>query len=225
MARKERGVGTFEPHSNGVAEDMKPAPHPNATKPELRNPTVIPREILGQFHFTFLIRHPRYSIPSYYRCTVPPLDEVTGFYDFMPSEAGYDELRRVFDYLRTIGQVGPDITSENLQARGSIDSDAQKVESCVVDADELLNDPAGVVAAYCRSVGITYHEQMLSWDSEEDQKQARDAFEKWKGFHEDAINSCDLKPRKHVSDSPFHLVNRRSYGLKGLPALPCKPSL
>ena len=210
--------------TNGATNGAKLAPYPYATEPELRNPTVVPSEILGQFHFTFLIRHPRYSIPSYYRCTVPPLDEVTGFYTFMPSEAGYDELRRVFDYLRVIGQVGPKIASqENIHMNGSTNSNANKVDICVVDADDLLDDPAGIIAAYCKSVGIEYHEQMLSWDSEEDQKQAEDAFEKWKGFHEDALNSRDLKPRKHVSSPPYQVIGRGSLGLQVLSLLASRP--
>lgn len=179
------------------------APYPYPTEPELQNPTVVPSEILGRFHFTFLIRHPRYSIPSYYRCTVPPLDEVTGFHTFMPSEAGYDELRRVFDYLRVIGQVGPRVASQNIRMNGNTNSNANKVDICVLDADDLLDDPTGIIAAYCKSVGIGYHEEMLNWDSEEDQKQAKDAFEKWKGFHEDAMHSCDLRPREHVSICMF----------------------
>ena len=206
LARKERGIGTFEPHSYGMASGAKHAPYPYATEPEPRNPTVIPSEVLGQFHFTFLIRHPRYSIPSYYRCTVPPLDEITGFYNFMPSEAGYDELRRVFDYLHHVGQVGPKVASQSIHVDESTNSDASKVEICLIDADDLLDDPAGIIAAYCKSVGIEYHDQMLNWDSEEDQKHAKDAFEKWKGFHEDAMNSCELKPRKHVSNSPLPLI-------------------
>ena len=208
LARKERGIGTTDPHFKDVAKGTKVAPYPYANaESEPGNPTVIPCDILGHFHFTFLIRHPRYSIPSYYRCTVPPLDEVTGFYNFMPSEAGYDELRRVFDYLRNFGYVGPKIASRHsINGSTRTMNDANQVEVCVVDADDLLDNPAGIIAAYCKSVGIGYHEQMLKWDSEEDQKQARDAFKKWAGFHEDALNSCDLKPREHVSNSPFHLV-------------------
>ncbi len=193
-----------------MVQGTKLAPNPNGTESELGNPTVVPRDILGQFQFTFLIRHPRYSIPSYYRCTVPPLDEVTGFHNFMPSEAGYDELRRVFDYLRAVGQVGPKVASRNTWTNETTNIDAGKVDICVVDADDLLDDPAGIIAAYCKSVGIEYYEHMLSWDSEEDQKQAKDAFKKWAGFHEDALNSCDLKPRKHVSNPPFHL-RRKSF--------------
>ena len=124
----------------------------------------------------------------------------------MPSEAGYDELRRVFDYLHHVGQVGPKIASQSIHVDRSTDSDASKVDICLVDADDLLDDPAGIIAAYCKSVGIEYHEQMLNWDSEEDRKQSKDAFEKWNGFHEDAMNSCELKPRKHVSNSPLPLI-------------------
>ena len=127
----------------------------------------------------------------------------------MPSEAGYDELRRVFDYLRAVGHVGHKTASKNVRVSESTDANANKVDICVIDADDLLDDPAGIIAAYCKSVGIGYHEQMLSWDSEEDQKKAKDAFEKWKGFHEDAMNSRDLKPRKHVSNSLFSSNKKR----------------
>ena len=213
LARKERGIGTFEPRSNYVTNGTKLAPYPYGTEAEPGNPTVVPSEILGRFHFTFLIRHPRYSIPSYYRCTIPPLDAVTGWYNFMPSEAGYDELRRVFDYLRAIGQVGPGVASKNTHENRGINSNTDGVDICVVDADDLLDDPAGIIAAYCNSVGIEYREQMLSWDSEEGQKQASDAFKKWKGFHEDALNSRDLKPRTQVGNLPFHLISISASGL------------
>ena len=200
MARKERGIGTFEPHSDYAVNAVEHPPKTDAYQHELGNPTVVPSDILGQFHFTFLIRHPRHSIPSYYRCTVPPLDEITGWYNFMPSEAGYVELRRVFDYLRAVGLVGPQIASKDICVAEDTKGSAKAVDICVVDADELLDDPAGIVSAYCKSVGLEYHEQMLGWDSEEDHKHAKQAWEKWPGFHEDALNSRDLKPRKEVSD-------------------------
>lgn len=125
----------------------------------------------------------------------------------MPSEAGYDEVRRVFDYLRSIGQIGPKIaTHEDPTTNGHAaesnpvaNGHHPEVEICVVDADDLLDNPKGIVQAYCNSVGIPFDEDMLNWNTEVDQKEARDAFEKWPGFHEDAMNSCDLKPRLHVS--------------------------
>ena len=172
------------------------SPYPYSTISEPNNPTVVPEEILRKFHFTFLIRHPSKSIPSYYRCTVPPLDEMTGFYNFMPNEAGYDELRRVFDYLRSIGHIGPKVAGE-IDADGS-SQNGEQIEICVVDADELLDNPAGIIQAYCKSVGLDFDPNMLVWDRKEDHQQAVDAFEKWKGFHEDAIESSDLRPRMHV---------------------------
>ena len=40
---------------------------------------------------------------------------------------------------------------------------------------------------------------MLEWDTTEDHAFAKEKFEKWKGFHEDAINSSGLHAREHVS--------------------------
>jgi len=122
----------------------------------------------------------------------------------MPSEAGYDEVRRVFDYLREIGQVGPKVAASATTGdavNGSAASGAENggVEICVIDADDLLDNPTGIIQAYCKSVGIDYSPQMLKWDNEEDHRIAKEAFEKWKGFHEDAIVSSELKPRAHVS--------------------------
>jgi hypothetical protein len=189
--------------TNGYTNGYDTAPYPYDTDAEPGNPTVVPAEILKQFHFTFLIRHPRHSIPSYYRCTIPPLDKVTGFYDFMPSEAGYDELRRIFDFLVKERQVGPAVAGQHAELKDG------EVSITVVDADDLLDAPAEIISAYCKEVGIEYKPDMLTWDSEEDHQRAKDAFEKWKGFHDDAINSTSLKPRSaaHVSSYPFSYSN------------------
>jgi len=163
---------------------------------------VIPREILERFHFTFLIRHPRYAIPSYYRCCIPPLVDRTGFNPFMPSEAGYDELRKLFDYCKNTGMVGPKVAGQNPEADRADDVSSPtegNIEICVIDADDLLDDPEGILRKYCKSIGLEFRPAMLNWDNEEDHEFAREAFEKWNGFHDDAINSKDLKPRQHVS--------------------------
>lgn len=199
-----------EPSSNV----NKKTPYPYDTPAEVDNPTVVPAAMLGKFHFTFLIRDPHYSIPSYYRCTIPPLDAITGFYDFYESEAGYDEVRRVFDYLRKIRLVGPHDANGNATATGAsngvyvngdgvngsaVPANTKRAEICVIDADDLLDDPAGIIKRYCKSVGIDYTPEMLTWNSEEDHEIAIEAFEKWRGFHEDAIHSIELKARNHVS--------------------------
>ena len=179
----KKGVGT-NGETNGATNGVHKAPYPYGTATEPGNPTVVPAGILRQFHFTFLIRHPRHSIPSYYRCTIPPLDKATGFYKFDPAEAGYDELRRVFDFLREDKQVGPSAAGKQTQL------DDGEVGITVIDADDLLDDPEAIIETYCREVGINYDSTMLNWDNEEEHQIATDAFEKWKGFHDDAIASC-----------------------------------
>lgn len=220
-ARKERGIGTEDAYVNGRTDDAANGVGTAKTINEPKNPTVLPKEALQGFHFAFLIRHPRSSIPSYYRCTIPPLDKVTGFFEFTPCEAGYSELRRLFDYLRSVGQVGPGMTDINWKSREETGDELEghrtngkvanghehangihhEVRICVIDADDLLDHPADVVSAFCESVGLEYRDSMLKWDTEKDEKQAKDAFAKWPGFHEDAMNSNDLKPRTHVSQS------------------------
>ncbi|TAQ86488.1 hypothetical protein B7494_g5185 [Chlorociboria aeruginascens] len=181
-------------HTQGT--NRKP-PYPYATLPEPGNPTVVPAFMLTQFHFTFLIRHPRSSIPSYYRCTIPPLSSMTGFQDFMPSEAGYVELRAVFDFLRTQGQVGPSIAGQHTRDDNEETKKGKEgeISITVIDADDLLDNPKGIIKAYCKEVGIEYKDSMLNWDTESDHQRAKDAFEKWRGFHEDAIRSTALRPR------------------------------
>lgn len=183
---------------------MPPNAEPATIVPSLRkgsdyaeegNPTVVPLETLKQFHWTFLIRHPRRGIPSYFRCCVPPLDEVTGFKEFMPNEAGYVELCRLFDYLREQKIVGPKMAGE---ADGHKEGE---ITVTVIDADDLLDHPEPVVKAFCEETGIPFKPDMLTWDDEENQRYVSDAFAKWNGFHNDAIRSKSLTARTtaHVS--------------------------
>jgi len=186
LVNYRRGVGTGkvtngEVSTNGYLHDKT-----------VENPTVVPKELWEKYHTTFLIRHPRSSIPSYYRCTVPPLVEMTGFETFDPAEAGYRELRLLFDYLRGGGCIGPKLAGES----GS-DPNGNHVDICVIDADDLLDNPYGVVEAFCKSTGVEYSPKMLKWDDEETIEAAKKAFEKWKGFHEDALSSKEFKPRTH----------------------------
>ena len=173
-------------------------PFPYETPVNRRNPTVVPREILEQFHFTFLIRHPRNSIPSFLRCCVPPLLERTQFHSFMPSEAGYTELKALFDYCKDTGMVGPAVCGHD---NSGVNAAPGQPQICVIDADDLLDDPEGILRQYCDSIGLEFSKEMLTWDSEESHQFAREQFEKWDGWHDDAIGSKDLKPRQHVSQN------------------------
>lgn len=201
-AEKHTANGDVTNHTNGFVNG--PTNDVNGVPVEEDNPTVMPTDMLRGFHWTFLIRHPRKSIPSYYRCTIPPLDEITGFHQFMPSEAGYDELRRLFDYLLSQGIIGPAKAGETTpvdEALNADDNDGPKCSITVIDADDLLVNPETILKVYAEETGIDYKPSMLEWSDDENQQHAAKAFEKWYGFHHDAIESSCLKPRAghHVS--------------------------
>lgn len=183
------------------------------TDDEEDNPTVMPTDMLRGFHWTFLIRHPRRSIPSYYRCTIPPLDAITGFHDFMPSEAGYEELRKLFDYLLSQNIIGPAKAGDKLPVDEALNGTGSETSSengdaprraaiTVIDADDLLQKPEAILKVYCKEVGIEYTPKMLEWGDDDNQQYAAKAFEKWYGFHHDAIDSTCLKPRPHGHKTP-----------------------
>jgi hypothetical protein len=210
LANYRRGVGTDTTKLSPVQtkQESYAPPYPYDTKGELNNPTVIPADLLKTYHFTFLIRHPKHSIPSYYRCTIPPLDKLTGFYNFRPDEAGYEELRRLFDYLRAEGQIGPKFAGQSDETNGSTNGHGEGVEICVIDADDLLDAPAKTIEAFCKTTGIKWEPEMLTWNTEQDQAIAKEAFEKWRGFHEDALDSTELRARTHVRDLDLNCVMR-----------------
>ncbi|KID89224.1 hypothetical protein MGU_03909 [Metarhizium guizhouense ARSEF 977] len=145
---------------------------------EPNNPTVIPFDMLKQFHFTFLIRHPRRSVPSYWRCCIPPLREVSGFDYFLPSEMGYEELVKFLDWAIE---------------RGLVDKD----RLTVVDADDLLDNPEAMIRKYCERTGLVFDPSMLKWN-DADQEHAKKLFAKWNGFHDDALSNRELKGRTHA---------------------------
>lgn len=60
--------------------------------------------------------------------------------DFTDEEAGYDALAALVDHAEAAGQ-----------------------EPVVVDSDDLCRDPEGVVAEWCRRVGIAFVPEALSW--------------------------------------------------------------
>lgn len=69
----------------------------------------------------------------------------------------------------------------------------------MIDADDLLDQPKEVMRKYCESVGLDFKESMLGWGENGD---GCSKFDKWKGFHNDAIESVGLKPREHVGIPP-----------------------
>ncbi|KAF2749529.1 hypothetical protein M011DRAFT_419919 [Sporormia fimetaria CBS 119925] len=213
LVNYRRGVGT-DTTSIPAGEAV---PYPYSTHGEPNNPTVVPRDLLASFSFAFLIRHPKHSIPSYYRCTIPPLDSKTGFYNFRPDEAGYNELRRLFDYLRSEELVGPHLAGQ--ETKNGSDEASPGVPITIIDADDLLDAPSDIIQAFCAGTGVQYEPEMLKWGDEEQQQYARDVFAKWPGFHEDALDSTELRQRTHrkgpKSDEQLYEEWREKYGEEG----------
>ena len=144
------------------------------------NPTMLPTSILSKFQFVFLIRNPSASIPSKYRVVSPPLSEKTGNRVFDTSELGYRETRALLDFLYPAAlnflkpwESGP----------------------MLIDADDLLANPEGVVGNFCRRVGLPFRTEMLSWDRPEDHGLAKSLFQKFYGYHEDALESRGLRSK------------------------------
>ena len=76
-----------------------------------------------------------------------PAKALTSMYgqwtDFTLDETGFTEQRELFDLLtQRTGSPPP-----------------------VIDADDMLDDPHGVTAAWCEAVGIDYKPEALEWDT------------------------------------------------------------
>lgn len=72
----------------------------------------------------------------------------------------------------------------------------EREEIVVVEAEDLLERPAEVLRQYCGRVGVEFREGMLKWGEAGEKEKG---FEKWKGFHEDAIRSTGLEGKPKVS--------------------------
>ncbi len=98
--------------------------------------------------------------------------------DFVLKEIAILEQRRLFDRLADqTGEAPP-----------------------VIDSDDLLEDPHGIVEAYCHAVGIAYLPEALSWQPGERNEVAWYDGGSW---HENLRNSDGLKPqpRKYIDIS------------------------
>ncbi len=94
--------------------------------------------------------------------------------DFHDAEVGLVEQRALFDRLTDLYESPPP----------------------VIDSDDLLADPAGIVAAWCQAMGISFKPEALSWEPGD-----RDEVSWWDGgsFHDNLRNSSGLKPQPRTS--------------------------
>ncbi|KAK4695159.1 hypothetical protein P7C70_g8604, partial [Phenoliferia sp. Uapishka_3] len=170
---EEPSEGPPRTFSKDMAQYLFPLPNttttsvpslPKSSSDDVDNPTLIPSSRLldPSIHHTFLIRTPKKAIPSYKRLCYP--GSPTGFEYWDPEEVGLHEERKLFDYLRSQG-----------------------MDPLVLDSEDLLKDPEGIMRIWCEDSSIPFDEKMLSWG-----EGTREHFEKWKGWHVAAENSTGM---------------------------------
>lgn len=122
---------------------------------------------------SILIRHPARAVKSLYVKTGQ--ENIDGFNYFDPAEAGFVELHGLWKRLTDAG-----------------------LKVTIVDADELLLNPSGIMKSYCESTGILpYNEEMLTW-----QKGSIPEWDCWAGWHDDALESTGIMKRDKSSAVP-----------------------
>lgn len=141
---KDMAQYIFRPRYSPSSKSGVPSLARRSDDDEHGNPTLIPSHLLldPTISHTFLIRSPVKAVPSYYRLCTAPGNEGTGFEYYDPEEAGYHELRQLHDFLREQGQ-----------------------DPLVIESENLLKDPEGVMKMWCEEVGIEFDEKMLSWET------------------------------------------------------------
>ena len=103
-----------------------------------------------------------------------PAKTITSMYDKWPdfneAEVGFPEQRRLYD--RLIGRYG--------------------IAPPVIDSDDLLENPHGMIKKFCDAVGIPFLPEALTWEPG-----ARDEVSWWDSgaFHANLRNSDGLKPQ------------------------------
>ena len=115
-----------------------------------------------------------------------PAMTITSMYakwpDFHEKEVGFAEQRELFEMIMDKTGTPPP----------------------VIDSDDLLENPAHIVEAWCKAVGLPFMESALHWEPG-----ARDEVSWWDGgsFHANLRNSDGLKPQPRkdyidISEAP-----------------------
>jgi hypothetical protein len=94
--------------------------------------------------------------------------------DFTDEEAGYGALERVVQLVEAAGQ-----------------------EVVVIDSDDLLTEPAAVVARWCDRMGIEFRPDALSWQSG-----MQPEWELWREWHEGTAASTGFGPPRPAPGPP-----------------------
>jgi len=117
------------------------------------------------FVHTFLIRRPDKTVVSLYKASLN--EALTGWNYFDPKEVGFADLYLVYKKCTEL-----------------------RYDVVIIDADELLADPAKILKLYCERVGLRFSEDILSWKPGQ-----IEAFQLWDGWHDGVMNSSGFTKR------------------------------
>lgn len=122
---------------------------------------------LSQFKHLFLVRQPLATLKSFYR-----VSHVDGTTYFDPKEAGFEELYRIYQLVHNI---------------------CGKENTLVLEADDdLIRDPEATLRRFCSFAEVNFDPSMLKWSRGD-----IPAWQKFKGWHQDAEQSSSFKEIKH----------------------------
>jgi len=147
---------------------------------------------LCQFQHTFLIRSPSKAIRSFYEGCINKLGP--GWEIFDPDESGFKELLELYKFIVARKEKYP----------------------IVVDADDLLQDPEGIMRAYFEGIGVKFDKRILEWEARP--VPAWDACGGWhdnalystgfgrKDFNKSKINGYEMTDEESLPDSIMEAI-------------------
>ncbi|CAG8837621.1 45073_t:CDS:2, partial [Gigaspora margarita] len=86
---------------------------------------------------TFLIRNPEKSIRSLYKAVNFIIDR-----SFNKNAGGLAQSKQIFDFLKDLNK-----------------------QPIVIDSDDVINDPEGILKKYCELIGEEFKEEMIKWEA------------------------------------------------------------
>jgi hypothetical protein len=116
---------------------------------------------------------------------------------FRPVDAGYAELRTLFDYLKESGIIGPEIASSPAPVEEHCGASTESADTprnrqtaiCVVESDSLLANPEQALKLYCEAIGCVFRPSMLHWDNACEKRKAERHYLVDQGFHDRVLDS------------------------------------
>jgi hypothetical protein len=130
----------------------------------------------GKVCHSFMIRHPAKAISSlYFKSCID--NEKTGYTHFDPTEAGYTAMAELMEHLEAIPECPPIV---------------------IIDADDLLEDPEGIMRAYCHGLGLPFDTSILTWQP----GPVPELASPWSGWTDDVQNSSGITRRAKRSAPP-----------------------